>query len=152
MLSGPLPATQGLANLSLLPTSGTKFYVHRSDWEQLYAENLTDAEKEKIIAALNEASESIGTAPDKVWGEVIEDRGTQITFSALGQEAPLEEKKGNGIPDFTKRKKMKALLDVHPRVLRAARRRDLRRRHEAGHRQGLRDKEATGVLGIDIGT
>ncbi len=109
VLSGPFDA-EGLANLSLLPTSGTKFYVHRSDWEQLYAENLTDSEKEKIIAALNEASESSGTAPDKVWGQIIEDRGTQITFSALGQEAPLEEKKGWD-PDFAKRKKMKALLD-----------------------------------------
>jgi hypothetical protein len=27
-----------------------------------------------------------------VWGEQIEDRGSQITFSALGQQAPLEEK------------------------------------------------------------
>jgi len=29
-----------------------------------------------------------------VCGELIEDRGTQITFSALGQEAPLEVKQG----------------------------------------------------------
>jgi len=99
-----------LANLSLLPTSGTKFYVHRADWEQLYAENLTDVQKDKITAALNQASESSGTAPSKVWGAIIEDRGTQITYSALGQEAPLEEKKGWD-PDFAKRKKMKALLD-----------------------------------------
>jgi phosphomannomutase len=41
---------------------------------------------------------------------VIEDRGRQITFSALGQQAPIEEKK-NWDPDFTKRKKMKERLD-----------------------------------------
>jgi hydroxymethylpyrimidine pyrophosphatase-like HAD family hydrolase len=38
---------------------------------------------------------------------VIEDRGSQITFSALGQQAPLEEKD----PCFAKRKKIKAILD-----------------------------------------
>ncbi|HEY0255805.1 MAG TPA: HAD hydrolase family protein, partial [Candidatus Methylacidiphilales bacterium] len=41
---------------------------------------------------------------------VIEDRGSQITFSALGQNAPLEEKK-KWDPDFAKHKKMKAILD-----------------------------------------
>ena len=101
VLSGLFEA-EGLANLSLLPTSGTKFYVHRSDWEQLYAENLTDAEKTKITGALQHATESLGFTPDKVWGATIEDRGTQITYSALGQEAPLEEKK-NWDPDFAKR-------------------------------------------------
>jgi hydroxymethylpyrimidine pyrophosphatase-like HAD family hydrolase len=45
-----------------------------------------------------------------VWGEVIEDRGSQITFSALGQQAPLDEKK-TWDPDFAKRKKIKAFLD-----------------------------------------
>jgi hypothetical protein len=48
---------------------------------------------------------------EKVWGEVIEDRGSQITFSALGSQAPLEEKK-KWDPDFTKRKKIKAVLDT----------------------------------------
>jgi len=48
---------------------------------------------------------------EKVWGEVIEDRGSQITFSALGQQAPLEEKK-KWDPDFTKRKKLTAVLDT----------------------------------------
>jgi phosphomannomutase len=41
---------------------------------------------------------------------VIEDRGSQITFSALGQQAPLEEKK-KWEPGFAKRKKIKAILD-----------------------------------------
>ena len=48
---------------------------------------------------------------EKVWGEAIEDRGSQITFSALGQQAPLEEK-SKWDPDFTKRKKIKAILDT----------------------------------------
>jgi hypothetical protein len=43
-------------------------------------------------------------------GRGIEDRGSQITFSALGQQAPIEEKE-KWDPDFAKRKKMKAALD-----------------------------------------
>jgi hypothetical protein len=53
---------------------------------------------------------SSGFKIEKVWGETIEDRGSQITFSALGQQAPIEEKK-KWDADFTKRKKMKVLLD-----------------------------------------
>jgi phosphomannomutase len=100
----------GLTNLSLLPTCGTKFYVYKSTWEKLYSEDLTTNQKERIVSALNQATKSLGLTPEKVWGEVIEDRGSQITFSALGQQAPLQEKKAWD-PDFVKRKKMKALLD-----------------------------------------
>jgi hypothetical protein len=43
-------------------------------------------------------------------GEQIEDRGSQITFSALGQHPPVEAKQ-NWDTDFAKRKKIKAVLD-----------------------------------------
>lgn len=99
-----------LKNLSLLPTCGTKFYQYESCWERLYSEDFTDAEKKKIIGSLKQAMESSDCKIEKVWGEVIEDRGRQITFSALGQQAPLEEKK-KWDPDFIKRKRMKELLD-----------------------------------------
>src|SRR5271154_6062278 len=99
-----------LKNLSLLPTCGTKFYKYDSKWEQLYSEDFTDTEKQKIIGALKKSMESSDCRVEKVWGDVIEDRGSQITFSALGQKAPLDEKK-KWDPDFAKRKKMKALLD-----------------------------------------
>ena len=102
-------ATEGLPNLSLLPTCGTKFYQYTSGWEKVYSKDLTDSQKHQIIAALKQATESLGLAPKKVWGEVIEDRGSQITFSALGQLAPLDKKK-EWDPDLSKRKKMQALL------------------------------------------
>lgn len=99
-----------LKNLSLLPTCGTKFYQYESKWELLYSEDFTDAEKQKITGALKKAMESSGCRVEKIWGDVIEDRGSQITFSALGQHAPLAEKK-KWDPDFAKRKRMKAILD-----------------------------------------
>ncbi len=99
-----------LKNLSLLPTCGTKFYRYGSDWEQLYAEDFTNEQKQTIISSMKEAIEASGFKAERVWGEPIEDRGSQITFSALGQQAPLEEKK-KWDPDFAKRKKIKADLE-----------------------------------------
>jgi phosphomannomutase len=104
-------AGAGLDNLSLLPTCGTRFYQHAGAWTQLYAEDFTAAEKKKIIASLKQASAPQQHAISKTWGEVIEDRGSQITYSALGQQAPLEDKK-TWDPDFAKRNKIKAILDT----------------------------------------
>ena len=105
-----LPQDDRLLNLSLLPTCGTKFYQYASDWKKIYSEDFTADQKRKIISSLKQALEAAGFKVEKVWGETIEDRGSQITFSALGQQAPIEEKK-KWDPDFTKRKKIKALLD-----------------------------------------
>ncbi len=105
-----LPHDEHLKNLSLLPTNGTKFYKYKLGWEQLYSEDFTAAEKEKIINSLKKAIGLSGFTVNKVWGEPIEDRGSQITYSALGQQAPLEEKK-KWDPDFAKRKKIKAVLE-----------------------------------------
>ncbi len=99
-----------LKNLSLLPTCGTKFYKYDSKWELLYSEDFTAAEKKKILASLQQAAETPNLKPKKTWGELIQDRGSQITFSGLGQKAPLEEKK-KWDPDFSKRQKIKTLLD-----------------------------------------
>jgi HAD superfamily hydrolase (TIGR01484 family) len=105
-----LPHDEHLKHLSLLPTCGTKFYKYKSAWEKLYSEDFTEDEKEKIISSLKKAIGLSGFKAERVWGEPIEDRGSQITFSALGQQAPLEEKK-KWDPDFTKRKQIKADLE-----------------------------------------
>ena len=106
-----LPTGDELKNLSLLPTCGTRFFEYDNGWHKRYSEDLSEAQKQKIIAALNDAVSRAGYQPEKHWGELIEDRESQITYSALGQEAPLEEKK-HWDPDFAKRQKIKALLDV----------------------------------------
>jgi HAD superfamily hydrolase (TIGR01484 family) len=106
-----LPHDQRLANLSLLPTCGTKFYQYSGDWKKLYEEDFTGDEREKIISSLKKAIAVEGFEAEKLWGEQIEDRGSQITFSALGQQAPLEEKE-KWDPDYTKRKRIKTILDT----------------------------------------
>jgi len=105
-----LPEGARLKNLSILPTCGTKFYQYRSGWKQLYAENFTADQKKKIINALNEAVDASGYKVTKTWGDTVEDRGSQVTYSALGQTAPLDEKKKYD-PDFKKREKIKKRLD-----------------------------------------
>lgn len=106
-----LPHDERLMNLFLLPTCGTKFFQYTGNWKKIYSEDFTADEKEKIISSIKKAIEETGFKPKKVWGEVIEDRGSQITFSALGQQAPLEEKK-KWDPDFAKRKKIKSILET----------------------------------------
>ena len=106
-----LPQDERLVNLSLLPTCGTKFFQYTGSWKKLYSEDFTANEKENIVGSLRKALGVAGFQVEKVWGEVIEDRGSQITFSALGQQAPLEEKE-KWDPDFSKRKKIKAILDT----------------------------------------
>jgi len=106
-----LPADAHLADLSILPTCGTKFFEYKDGWQKLYSEDLSPEQKTKIIASLTAAVASTGFQAQKTWGEMIEDRGSQITYSALGQQAPLDEKK-SWDPDFAKRKAIKARLDV----------------------------------------
>ncbi len=105
-----LPADAPLKRLSLLPTCGTQFYQFSNHWEQLYAENFTAEQKQKITSLLKQSIDESGFKIEKTWGEQIEDRGSQITFSALGQQAPIDAKK-NWDPDFKKRQKIKAILD-----------------------------------------
>jgi phosphomannomutase len=104
-----LPSDARLPNLSLLPTSGTRFLQYDGSWKQLYAEDFSPAEKTRIIGALTSAFDASGFKPPQHWGEVIEDRGSQITLSALGQEAPLEAK-STWDPDFAKRKQIQETL------------------------------------------
>jgi phosphomannomutase len=108
---GHLPKDAPLANLSILPTCGTKFVRYQEGWHTLYSEDLSDAQKHKIEVAIENAVAAADFKVGKVWGPQIEDRGSQITYSALGQQAPLDEK-SNWDPDFSKRKKIKALLDA----------------------------------------
>jgi hypothetical protein len=105
-----LPRDANLEQLSLLPTCGTKFYKYNSTWEKLYSEDFTAEQRDRIIGALKKVLEMSDLNANNVWGRQIEDRGGQITLSAIGQQAPLEEKK-MWDPDYSKRKRMKGLLD-----------------------------------------
>ncbi|MCJ1698157.1 HAD-IIB family hydrolase [Rathayibacter festucae] len=90
-LEGADPAV--LAKLHLMPTCGTQYYRYENgDWAQIYAENLTDDEKSRALAAVEEKAKELGYWESETWGPILEDRDSQITFSALGQAAPVPVK------------------------------------------------------------
>lgn len=99
-----LPQQACRSRLWLMPTTGTKLYRHGvQGWYPVYAELFDHSQKETIFTAFDASLEATGFQPSEVWGERIEDRGSQITFSALGQQAPIHAKE-IWDPDFAKRK------------------------------------------------
>lgn len=90
--------------LHLFPTSGTSFYSYVEDaWKQMYSDDLSPEEVKKIMDAFRKVLLNPGVAmPRRFWGDQLENRGTQITFSAMGQLAPVAEKK-KWDPTFAKR-------------------------------------------------
>ena len=109
-LLGQLTPRATFAKLFLLPTSGTKFYRFDRVWTQIYADTFTADERRRVKDALARTVFEAGFADDGVWGDQIEDRGSQITFSGLGQQAPPDAKTAWD-PDIQKRNRLKALLD-----------------------------------------
>ncbi|MCE7797538.1 HAD-IIB family hydrolase [Sphingobium sufflavum] len=109
-VASQLPDRADLSRLWLMPTTGTKLYTHRDgQWSTVYAELFSDEEKATIIREFGASLDATGFQPEQLWGERIEDRGSQITFSALGQQAPIEAKE-SWDPDFAKRKIIQADL------------------------------------------
>ena len=107
-----LPDTMNRANLYLFPVSaGMCFQWKDGTWTRVYDHSFSDHERSAILHALEDAMEETGfaTPPEQVWGERIEDRGAQITFSALGQLAPYEEKR-KWDPDRSKRRPLQEAL------------------------------------------
>jgi phosphomannomutase len=76
-----------LKNLNLFPTSGNSYYRYNSGWKKVYAHNLSAAEKKEIRSVFERIYKEIGyKAPKKVYGEVLEDRKSQLSWSPLGQD------------------------------------------------------------------
>ncbi|WGD38659.1 HAD-IIB family hydrolase [Lysinibacter sp. HNR] len=83
-----------LSKLHLMPTCGTQYYRYTGgEWSQIYEERLSPEEASAATRALEVSARELGFWEARTWGTVIEDRGSQITFSALGQQAPIEAKK-----------------------------------------------------------
>ncbi|MDE2021614.1 MAG: HAD-IIB family hydrolase [Patescibacteria group bacterium] len=91
-----LPENAPFENLYLLPTSGAMLYEwHKGAWSKVYEERLSEEEalliKRAILSAVAETEVVDLSKP--AYGERIEYRGSQVTFSALGQQAPFALKK-----------------------------------------------------------
>lgn len=99
-----------LEDLHLMPTCGTRYLRHRdSQWDYVYRQRLSLADKNAAISALEEEARRLGLWTSNPWGQIIEDRESQITFSALGQNAPLAEKR-TWDPDGSKKAALTAAV------------------------------------------
>jgi HAD superfamily hydrolase (TIGR01484 family) len=103
-----------LERLHLMPTCGTQYYRYQSGaWNQIYAQNLSDDEKARALAAVESEAKRLGYWESETWGPILEDRGSQITFSALGQQAPVDAKMAwdpDGVKKNTLREAVQALI------------------------------------------
>lgn len=89
----PEAAASVLHSFHLMPTCGTQYYrLDDSGIVTVYAHALTDDEKARALAAVEEEARRLQLWEPETWGPILEDRGSQITFSALGQQAPLAAK------------------------------------------------------------
>ncbi|MDL9936335.1 HAD-IIB family hydrolase [Gordonia sp. ABSL1-1] len=97
-----------IGNLHLMPTCGTQYVRWSGDeWETVYAEYLTDDQKQRTLEVLETGAKELGIWETQTWGPILEDRGSQITFSALGQSAPVDAKTAWD-PDGRKKESLRA--------------------------------------------
>jgi phosphomannomutase len=76
-----------LGNLFLFPTTATSFYRYNGGWKKVYAHLLSNAQKQKIRAAIKNVFQEIDyIPPKKIYGKTLEDRGSQMSYSFLGQD------------------------------------------------------------------
>lgn len=83
------------SNMHLLPTCGTRYYTYDANshnWTLVYAEDFTEDEKAKIAEVCERIAKEFGLWPENPYGDVIEDRLSQMAMSLLGQKAPAEAK------------------------------------------------------------
>lgn len=107
-ITSQLPGGANFENLFLFPTNGAACYAFQGGgWRQVYEDTLTELERNVIITAFEKVKTIEALipfmVPERLYGEQIEYRGGQITFSGLGQDTPLTIK-STWDPDQVKRK------------------------------------------------
>ena len=76
-----------LKNLYIFPTTASSFYRYKNGWQKVYSRELSKKTRVKILKAFEKAFKELNYKnPEKTYGEIVEDRGTQITFSVFGQD------------------------------------------------------------------
>lgn len=106
-----LPVNSKLENLYCFCQNAASCYSYKGDTlTQLYSFDLSEVEAVQITSALEKVIEETGVVKnEESYGPRIENRGAQVSFSALGQQAPPEKKK-NWDPDQKKRLMLRELL------------------------------------------
>ncbi len=83
-----------LENLYLFPTSGAACHFYKRGWKTAYELRFSNREVVIVKKAFKKALSGAGfIRPKHEYGILVENRGSEIAFSALGQRAPLSLKK-----------------------------------------------------------
>ncbi|MBQ7802843.1 HAD-IIB family hydrolase [Candidatus Saccharibacteria bacterium] len=102
---------EDFSKLHLFVAQGTQYYrFENGDWKEVYSHPLTEEQVEKISRALETAAKELEFWEEEKLSEgdeIIENRLSQVTFSALGQKAGTKEKYAWD-PDCKKREKIVA--------------------------------------------
>lgn len=97
------PAGQSEPTASGAPAAGVPSPTPgMQGWTLVYANDLTPQQISKGFAVVEREARRLGLWEEDTWGPVLEDRGSQITFSALGQQAPIDAKRAWD-PDGTRK-------------------------------------------------
>jgi phosphomannomutase len=81
------------SNLMLAPTNGSSIYSFKDGkWNCLEKSVLSKEDKDKIFEVIEGAMKECHVIKNNTYGEQIEDRETQITFSGCGSRAPISVK------------------------------------------------------------
>lgn len=109
-LLAPLESNDSLDHLTALAGSGAKVVHAGPGWNSPDAGDLAAEDKDEILRCLREALAESDFETVEVRGEQIIDRGSQITFCALGTEASPEARAAWD-PDHEKRMHLKSAFD-----------------------------------------
>lgn len=112
-----LPFLESFSNITLLPGDGSERFEYdelKKSWKLMYKKEFSQEIKKKVIKEMEEIiSSGKFEIPEKHYGSYLEDRDTEITFSAMGQSAPLEEK---SLWDSDQKKRQKIKAEIEKRI------------------------------------
>lgn len=109
----PNPTPEQLSRLHLFVAQGTQYYrfdTTKNAWERVYNFPLTEEQVDKITRVIEQSARELGFWEEEKLAEgdeIIENRLSQVTFSALGQKAGTEAKYAWD-PDCKKREQIVA--------------------------------------------
>lgn len=108
---------ENLKRLYLMPTSGAIMYFRdEGTWKKRYEHVIPEEDVTKISDAFEDILKRVSfTMPEEGdWGKQFENRITQISYSALGQQAPIEEKEKWDNDDVKKAEMVELLTPMLP--------------------------------------
>ena len=109
-----------LEKLHIMPTCGTRYYrynVVQRSWEQQYADDFSKDDARRIMSVLETSAKELGLWVETPAGDIIEDRGSQITYSALGQNAKAADKYAWAEKNSARRQQLRDMVaDLLPEV------------------------------------